>query len=787
MRMSVYIQAMFFIIGLFSTNISAQPSIKNYYRGDDQLAFKWRYGYSEFPFPDSSSKAKEEARTGKYGWYDGTLWSQAYKNFDNATIHGVSLLFRGGSPYAREVKCISEIVPQSVTGTPVSFLIPFQYSIGSEESIAFSFRIKGSDEETIVCKLRPALLTSLTGGMFKINFITQKIIAAPGIKPLMTASGMIHIRVYPQLINYGGRVEFIFSSVTHHMDVESSLVLGSVYKNMTETDPYATNNSISETTIAPLLKEHEIKLDNWKKSTAAIAEKLMEKGTIEIFCNGPVEKRDKGELRVMAYSGNPVKDFQYGSPSPQMKEMATAVNTATGKRFSLFRYQHHNLPWKIENPSILDSVEAIYLKQWLEVATSSSDSVLLDLQISPIVKLYKQYSQMGQVQLQAAGIPGAEWEKIRQGYLTTIRYAKKNCPSLRIIQMPYELDNISGSAALADAHYNFYKCLYEAVNLFNEKQPKNDQLKIAGLGSNNANSRWDFINAFLQRYSKDPSTKKRLDYITWHTYLFPGNYPSMVKGMNDSLQQLLIKNKLDPKLPVIIDEMGLAVPSTIEDLSNLQGAMKKEAAMANYTLALHEYYEKEKGNFLPVSGAGWHFALLTYGKQNILSSYGKGLLLRSKLGDYKIPVRTTPVDEQGYGLHAIATKENKKISILVFCTSPSIFYNQAKQLDYPAIELQLKDLPDNFRNTALKITQWYSSPEDTVAKKILSQDKYQTLPLTRGADRYEKDFTPEEVKLLNEIKKTTVTKRAEKNTFTLPIAIDAYGMLLIEIEPVSTK
>jgi len=43
----------------------------------------------------------------------------------------------------------------------------------------------------------------------------------------------------------------------------------------------------------------------------------------------------------------------------------------------------------------------------------------------------------------------------------------------------------------------------------------------------------------------------------------------------------------------------LAEPSTIEDLSNLQGAMKKEAAMANFTTALQAYYENEKGNFLP--------------------------------------------------------------------------------------------------------------------------------------------------------------------------------------------
>jgi hypothetical protein len=130
---------------------------------------------------------------------------------------------------------------------------------------------------------------------------------------------------------------------------------------------------------------------------------------------GPLVKRDKGELRVMAYSGNPVKDFQYGTPTKQTKKMAQAVTDALGKHFSLFRYQHHYLPWKIDNPSELDSSQITYLKQWLEVAGSSADTVVLDLQLSPIIKLYKQYTEMGRLALPAEGIPGAEWKKITTG------------------------------------------------------------------------------------------------------------------------------------------------------------------------------------------------------------------------------------------------------------------------------------------------------------------------------------------------------------------------------------
>ena len=764
---------------------SAQGLERSYYKADEHISFSWRYGYSEFPFPDESSAAREDAMRGKFGWYDGALWSQAYQGWDSSAIHGVQLLFRGGSPYAREVQCTSEIVPYKAAGTPVSFLLPFMYTIGSEEDIAFSFRIKGAAEETMVCKLRPQPIVSFTGGMCKVSFITLKVSSSAGIKPLVTVAGMMHIRVYPQMVAYGHRTTFIFSSVTHHMDVESSLVLGSLYKDMSGIDPYqlAATRKLSADTIAAALQLHDQRLRQWRQSTAQVSEKLMQKGRVEVFCQGAAEKRDRGELRVTAYSGNPVKDFQYGEPSSQMKEMARAVTGALGKRFSLFRYQHHYLPWKMDNPSELDSSQSAYLKNWLEVAGTFADSVLLDLQLSPIIKLYRQYSQAGRLPLPAAGIPGAEWDKIRQGYCTMIQFAKQVCPSLKIIQMPYELDNMSNTETHADAHYQLFRCLYEAVAAFNEGQPVANQLKIAGLGSNNPNSRWDFINGFLLRYSRDTSPKKRLDYITWHTYLFPGGYPAMVEGVGDSLRRLLKMHQLDTNLPVIVDEMGLAEPSTIEDLSDLQGAMKKEAAMASFTTALQDYYEKEPGNWLPISGAGWHFALLTYGKQNILSTYAKGMLLRSKLGDWKIPAKATPADAQGYGLHAIATKEDNRISILLFCTSPSIFYSEAAPLHYPDMELLVKDLPARFRNTKLKITQWYSSPEDSTVQRILSPDKYQTLPLTRGADRYEKDFSPQEARLLNGIAHRSDIIMAGKTSLSLPVAVDAYGMRLIQVEP----
>lgn len=770
---------------LLFLSVSAQSTAQKFLRADEQVLFNWRFGYSEFPFPDDSPSAQEDAARGMYGWYDGKLWSRTYQAWDNKIVHGAQLLFRGGSPYARQVKCISSIVPYDLAGSPVSFSIPFMYTIGSEENISFALTVKGKTEETIVCKLQPEAETAFTGGMMKANFITLKLSESAGNKPIITAMGMLHIRVYPPLINYGERTEFIFSSNTHHMDVESSLVLGSLFEDLSTQDPYALQQKYqpSQADFQKARASHAQKLNAWRKSTALISSQLQKEAKIEVLCNQPGQMRDKGELWVTAYSGNPVKDFQYGKPNLQIKEMANSVTQALGRRFTLFRYQHHYLPWREDDPTTLDTIQIPYLKQWLETANTAADTVMLDLQLSPIIKLYKQHSQLGQLALPPQGIPGAEWSKITQGYVTTLRFAKQVCPNLRIVQMPYEIDNISGTEALADAHYQFFTCLYKAVAIINKELPTSEQLMVAGLGANNAISRWGFIEGFLRRYAADKSPEKRLDYITWHNYLFPGNYPAMVLGYQDTLQKLLVKYGLDKNLKVIVDEMGLAEPSTIEDLSDLNGAMKKESAMAAYSNIIHDYYEKENGNFLPISGAGWHFALLTYGKQNILSAYAKGMILRNKLGDVKIPLKVGPQNEEGFGLHAVATKTDQKISVLISCASPSIFYEQAAPLDYKSINILLKDLPESFRNKKLRITQWYSSPGDAVANKILSQDKYQTLPLTRGADRYSKDFSPAEVKVLNSINKSsTVIAPSRKSDLSLTADLDAYGMRLIEIE-----
>lgn len=136
----------FYMLFLLNSSISAQ--IPSYVRGDAEVEFKWRLGYGEYPINKNSSVQREDANRGTLSWFDGYLWAKEYAGWTNKPIHGVELLFRGRSPYARTVRCMSDLVPAGKAGKPVTFAIPIKYTLGTEERVSVSLTISGQGAET---------------------------------------------------------------------------------------------------------------------------------------------------------------------------------------------------------------------------------------------------------------------------------------------------------------------------------------------------------------------------------------------------------------------------------------------------------------------------------------------------------------------------------------------------------------------------------------------------------------------------------------------------------------
>lgn len=241
-----------FILSLFICNITLANNYKQHYlRGDANIQFQWRLGYSEYTSNNSSQTDIEDIIKGNYSWYDGFMWSNTYLDWENRSIHGVSLLFRGGSPYARSVRCISDLVPFDKAGYAKTFVIPICYNIGSEERLSFALSVIGQEKETIVMNLYPKKEITITSGNLKVSFHTLQVIPTKKDRPLTRVMGLLYVRAYPSLLKYGNRMIFEFNSLTHHMDIESSMSIGSLWTDMSQTniDEVWTESGLTEVSL----------------------------------------------------------------------------------------------------------------------------------------------------------------------------------------------------------------------------------------------------------------------------------------------------------------------------------------------------------------------------------------------------------------------------------------------------------------------------------------------------------------------------------------------------------
>ena len=756
-------------------------------RGDARVDFRWRLNGMGFNAADPL--AIEDGGRGVQAWHDTAThaWSGDYHDWDNQRRVGGYLIFRGGTPNGRAVRCTTALIPAERAAQAVTFALPLHVNLGSAPEFHVALRVIGQTEETIVLPLRAERRLEVSGGMFKAFFHTLRVDEPADEQPSLRFNGMLHLRVYPMLLNAGGRLVLEFSANTRHMDLESTLVVGSIWESLAATDVHAAweRSGLTEARLAAAREGHRQRLARWVARATDLSSRLAETGRIEVSASAPARAWDRGELRVQAYTGNPAKDVLTGKPNHHCRHMAESVVAALGRRFSLFRYQQWQPVTLPERPGEINPAGLAMMEQWLAAAEDTAEEVMLAFFNEVFIAAYKRATQRGQLPLPPEGLAGMTWDDLRVGQLTALREALRICPRLRVVQMQYEFDNIADTEPHRDAHYAWFKTIYQCVHELNAALPADRQLKVAGLGINTPNNRWNFIEGFLARYAADPDPRKRLDYLTWHTYLFPGSTPAIVRGCRAKLDTLLVKHGLSAGLPVIVDEMGLAEPSTIEDLSGLDGAARKEAAMACFTAALHHAYLAESERFIPISGAGWHFGCLTFGRQSALSPYAKGLLLRARLADGLLPSAAEPRDpDTDYGLHAVATRDARSLRILAWTVSPTIFLADALPLRFPAAELVVRDLPEFLRAGPVRVTVSTMDPEQEPARTILAQPKCQTLPITRGStERYTIDFTAEEVAALNAIPEQVHEATPRNGELHLSLALGEHCMALVVLEP----
>ena len=749
-------------------------------RGDAKIEYCTRAGFSLDTL--ATEFDHREAERCALKWYDDHTPCAAYSDWEGRTLMG-NILQSTNSRYM--IRCTSDIVPSDRAGRPVVFSIPLCCTIWDAEQMATALEVAGVERETVVLKVGPRKKTlTATKGRFIAEFHALRVDDPKREECWFRVAGILHVRVYPQLLLYGGRMTFTFFG-NCDLNGSFSVLIGSRLIDVSKTDVAAAwaKSGLTEEHLDAVEKNHWERLYASRKRSCALADHLRTRGKVEVFCSQTPMKYDRGEGRVQAYPGNPAVSLQFGKITGTVHEMAQAVIRQIGRRFSLFRYQHHRMLWDPQKPHELDRQELPYFDQWMEAARDSADEVMLNLGLGSFMHAYINYSENGARPLPADGMPGWTWDDLIKGHVTAIRHAKKICPPLRVIQMMYEFDNRANTECHRDAHYNLFKAVYRAVHEVNKDLAVHDQLKVAGLGLNTPSYvswKWDYARAFLKRYQQDPSPEKRLDFLTWHTYI---GAPAEPKGYGGILRKMLADCELPETLPVIIDEAGLCERANIEDGADLAGAAHKNAAMGCFSAALHNWYLEEGANFLPISGAGWSFNFLTYGKQHALSPYAKAMVLRSRLADLRISSTAMPMDEKGYGLYSFATMDATRISALVWSASMAVQYPGVKPVHYPQTQIVFNDLPSFLQGGPLKATIQSSEYDHPEIQRILTQEKCWTVPLGRNdGDRHRTDFTPSEIETLNAFPARVLSLHPQGNRLAVTLDVRENGMYLVTIE-----
>jgi hypothetical protein len=167
-----------------------------------------------------------------------------------------------------------------------------------------------------------------------------------------------------------------------------------------------------------------------------------------------------------------------------------------------------------------------------------------------------------------------------------LAYFKSRYPKIEFIECENEL---TPDAQMA-GYYFLYKFINKMVNSVNAMNLPGPKLKIGGPTTSSPTQY--YIQKFLDRYVEDTSSSKKLDFISYHQYLFNNtkDNPSQVSTERATVNSWLSARNL-PSLPIYISETGIFQ----QDVSSLAGVPTVYHIQAAGIATMHYYYENQAG------------------------------------------------------------------------------------------------------------------------------------------------------------------------------------------------
>lgn len=303
---------------------------------------------------------------------------------------------------------------------------------------------------------------------------------------------------------------------------------------------------------------------------------------------------------------------------------------------------------------------------------------------------------------------------------------KRRYPRIRYIEAFNEPDHNLAKNISPSELYDYYKVYYEEVNAINREIQPQVPLEVGGPGYMQYNETWMY--AFLDRYAKDPSPEKKLDFITWHAYgefpegtgdsngprafhFYKGN-PSEIAGHRTLLNDALAARGLSTDIPAFITETGI-YPGPSYD--------HKDDPRPDYLIgaagvpALHYWFmetpntypfnwvvrhsgEERKDQLVTRARDGKHIKVS--GSENIeglptetFTPYGNALLMMARLKQQRVVSESNGLKD-GIGVYSIATKDAYGAGVMVW-------NYQHLGVEHFDVTVDMGELPENLQDTPL--------------------------------------------------------------------------------------
>ncbi|WP_461059125.1 hypothetical protein [Streptomyces pseudoechinosporeus] len=229
-----------------------------------------------------------------------------------------------------------------------------------------------------------------------------------------------------------------------------------------------------------------------------------------------------------------------------------------------------------------------------------------------------------------------------------------------------------------DGLYRFYVPFYEAVDEVNKELRRADRVKLGGPGLSLMDPKW--LEPFLDAYAADRNPRKRLDFLSYHSYLsWDADYkvPTLYSGdlrvvasQRKVLRGWLKERRLDQHIPAFVSETGVYPGPAYDDADPKKDYIRQAAAMATYghlyasqpdtymfNWCVRHRVEERKDQLVTRTPNG--------PLKDTFTPYGNMMLMQSKMKDTRVSAVSEALEGDN-GVYAMASKDRTGASLMVW-------------------------------------------------------------------------------------------------------------------------